>query len=59
MKQRAVARFLTLKGFNTPLIRSELDSVYQEDALALRAVYKWRRRFRGGSAGRLKFWQAL
>jgi hypothetical protein len=58
MEQRAVARFLTLKGLNTPLIHSELESVYQEDALALWAIYKWRRRFRGGSTGRLKIWQA-
>jgi transposase len=45
-EQRAVFRFLTLKGLNPQQILSELESVYREDALALPTIYKWHARFR-------------
>jgi transposase len=46
MEQRAVLRFLTLKGLNPQQIRSEFESVYHEDALALPTIDKWHARFR-------------
>jgi hypothetical protein len=39
MEQRAVLRFLTLNGLNLQQIHSELESVYDEDALALSTIY--------------------
>jgi hypothetical protein len=40
--------FLTLKGLNPRQIRSELESVYRKDALAIPTIYKWHARFRDG-----------
>jgi transposase len=48
MEQRAVLRFLTLRGLNPQQIHSELESVYHEDALPLPTIYKWHARFRDG-----------
>jgi hypothetical protein len=48
MEQRTVVRFLTLKGLNPQQIRSELESVYDEDALALPTIWKLHTRFRDG-----------
>jgi hypothetical protein len=48
MEQRAVIRFFTLKGLSPVDIHAELDSVYGEEALCLRAVYKWYDRFHQG-----------
>lgn len=45
MEQRAVIRFLTLKGLHAGAIVAELRCVYKEDALALATVKKWRKRF--------------
>jgi transposase len=46
MEQRAVLRFLTVKGLNPQQIHSELESVYHEGVLALPTIYKWHARFR-------------
>jgi transposase len=46
MEQRTVLRFLTLKGLNPQHIRSELKSVYHEDAFARPTISKWHARFR-------------
>jgi transposase len=48
MEQRAVLRFLSLKGLNPQQIHSELEPVYHEDALALPTIYKWHARFHDG-----------
>jgi hypothetical protein len=48
MEQRAVVRFFTLKGLSLRDIHAELNSVYGDDALCLRAVYKWHERFMQG-----------
>jgi histone-lysine N-methyltransferase SETMAR len=48
MEQRAVIRFLTLKGQSAKSILSELMEVYHQDALCLTAVKKWRKRFLKG-----------
>jgi hypothetical protein len=40
MEQRAVIRFLTLKGLRAGAIVAELRCVYKEDALALATVKK-------------------
>jgi histone-lysine N-methyltransferase SETMAR len=48
MEQRAVIRFLTLKGMNSRQIFSELQSVYGDQALHLPTVFKWHARFRDG-----------
>jgi hypothetical protein len=40
MEQRAVIRFLTLKGLRASAIAAELDSVYGTEALALSTVKK-------------------
>jgi hypothetical protein len=48
MEQRAVIRFLTLKGLDVQQIHSELESVYHKEALPLPTVYKWSSRSRVG-----------
>jgi hypothetical protein len=48
MEHRVVGRFLRLKGLNPPLIHSDPESIYHQDALALPTVCKWRARFRDG-----------
>jgi hypothetical protein len=48
MEQRAVIRFFTLKGSSPRYIHTELEYVYGDDALCLRAVYKWYERFLQG-----------
>jgi hypothetical protein len=48
MEQRAVIRFLTLKGLGVQQIHSELESVYHKEVLTLSTVYKWSARFRVG-----------
>jgi transposase len=48
MEQRAVVRFLTLKGLKSGQIVAELKTVYGPDALALATVKKWSKRFREG-----------
>jgi transposase len=48
MEQKAVIRFVTLKGLKTKEIRAELESVYGPEALALSTVKKWRKRFQKG-----------
>jgi transposase len=45
MEQRAVIRFLTLKGLHAVAIVAELRCVYKEDALAIATVKKWYKRF--------------
>jgi transposase len=44
MEQRAVIRFLSLKGFKARAIQGELQSGYGPDACQLTAVKKWRAR---------------
>jgi transposase len=46
MEQRVVIGFLTLKGFNSEEIYSELESIYREDLLTHPTVYKCHERFR-------------
>jgi transposase len=48
MEQRAVIRFLMLKGLGVQQIHSELESVYHKEALDLPTVCKWSARFRVG-----------
>jgi hypothetical protein len=48
MEQRAIIRFLTLKGLKAREIRAELESVYGPEALARSTVRKWRKRFQEG-----------
>jgi hypothetical protein len=48
MEQRAVIRFFTLKGSSPRDIHTELESVYGDEALCLRAVYKWYESFLQG-----------
>jgi histone-lysine N-methyltransferase SETMAR len=48
MEQRAVIRFLTLKGLKSSQILIELTNVYHEAALSLTAVKKWHYRFKDG-----------
>jgi transposase len=45
MEQRAVMRFLTLKGLHARAIVAELRCVYKEDVLSLATVKKWCKRF--------------
>jgi transposase-like protein len=45
MEQRAVIRFLTLKGFLASPISAEFKSVHETEAVALVTVKKWRTRF--------------
>jgi hypothetical protein len=45
MEQRAVVRFLILKGFHASTIAAEPKSVYETEALAISTVKKWRKRF--------------
>jgi hypothetical protein len=49
MEQWAVVRFFTLKGLKNRAIHTELESVYDPEALALPAVDRWRRRFHQGT----------
>jgi hypothetical protein len=44
MEQRAVIRFLTLKGPHAGAIVAELSCLYKKDALALATVKKWCKR---------------
>jgi hypothetical protein len=48
VEQRVVIRFFTLKGSSPRDIHPELESVYGDEALCLRAVYKWYERFLQG-----------
>jgi transposase len=48
MEQRAVIRFLTLKGLKSKDILAKLEGVYGEGVLSLAAVKKWNKRFREG-----------
>jgi transposase len=48
MEQRAVIRFLTLKGLDPQTIFTELTSVYHDDVPALPTIYKWHARFCNG-----------
>jgi histone-lysine N-methyltransferase SETMAR len=48
MEQRAVIRFLSLKGLKARDIQAELQSVYGPEACQLTAVKKWRTRFMQG-----------
>jgi hypothetical protein len=52
MEQRAVIRFLTLKGLHASAIAAELKVINEPEALALYAVKKWRRRFAEGRTSR-------
>jgi hypothetical protein len=52
MEQRAVIRFLALKGLCASAIAAELKSVYDPEALALSTVEKWRKRFGEGKTSR-------
>jgi transposase len=45
MEQRAVMRFVTLKGLSLKDIHPRFESVYMDQALCLRTVYKWHERF--------------
>jgi hypothetical protein len=45
MEQRAVVRFLTLKGLRAFAITAEPKSLHQTEALALSTMNKWRKRF--------------
>jgi hypothetical protein len=45
MEQRAVVRFFTLKGLSPRDIHIELESIYMDEALCLRIVYKWHELF--------------
>jgi hypothetical protein len=48
IRQRAVVHFFTLKGLNPKDIYTELESVYMNESLYLRTVYKWHKRFMQG-----------
>jgi hypothetical protein len=48
MEQRAVVRFLKLKGVNPGDIGPELTSIYMGDAFCLCTVSKWHERFMQG-----------
>jgi transposase len=48
MEQRAVIRFVTLKGIKATAIQAELESVYGPEALARETVKKWRKCFQEG-----------
>jgi transposase len=45
MEQRAVIRFLTVKGLRASAIAAELKSVYEIEALGISTVKKWHKRF--------------
>jgi hypothetical protein len=45
MEQRAVVRFFILKGLSPRDIHTEFKSVYGDEALCFRAVYKWHKHF--------------
>jgi hypothetical protein len=45
MEQRAVMRFFTLKGLSPKDVHTEFESVYMDEALCLRTVYKWQEGF--------------
>jgi transposase len=49
-EQRAVIRFLRLKGFRASAIAAEFKSVYETEALALSTVKTWRKRLSEGRA---------
>jgi hypothetical protein len=48
MEQRAMVRFSTFKGLSPKDIYTELESVYMDETLCLRIVYKWHERFMQG-----------
>jgi hypothetical protein len=48
MEQRAVIRFFNLKGSSPRDIHTKFESVYGDEALCLRGVYKWYERFLQG-----------
>jgi hypothetical protein len=48
MEQRGVVRLFTLKGLSPRDIHTELKSVYEDEALCVRAVYEWHERFMQG-----------
>jgi hypothetical protein len=48
MEELAVIRFFTLNGSSPRDIHTELKSVYGDEALCLRAVYKWYEQFLQG-----------
>ena len=50
MEQRSVIYFLSRKGMKTKDIKTELDQVYQDQALSLSEVYYWKRMFVLGRA---------
>jgi hypothetical protein len=45
---RAVIHFLWLKNFPNAEISREIDSIYGEDVIGLRAIQKWTHRFEDG-----------
>jgi hypothetical protein len=45
MEQRAVSRFFALKRLSPKDIHTELESMYMDEVLCLRTVYKWHERF--------------
>jgi hypothetical protein len=48
MKERAVVRFLTLKGLRASAIAAELKPVDETEVFALSAVKQWCKRFAEG-----------